>query len=74
MAIVLSAMQVGLATERLGGSAGFQRASYGFAVFAIVVPVFGVLFLLVASAAISVYYVVATLRYHGQLRGELREI
>jgi uncharacterized membrane protein len=37
--IVLSAMQVGLASTRLGSSPGFQHAAYGFAVFAIVVPV-----------------------------------
>ena len=73
MAIVLSAMQVGLATGRLGGSASFQRASYGFAVFAIIMPVFGVLFLLVASLAISLYYVQATLKYNNALREELRK-
>lgn len=33
--IVLTAMQVGLATERLGKSERFQSASYGFTVFAI---------------------------------------
>lgn len=37
--IVLSAMQVGLASTRLGSSPAFQHAAYGFAVFAIVVPV-----------------------------------
>ncbi|RYP20798.1 hypothetical protein DL767_009383 [Monosporascus sp. MG133] len=38
IAVVLTAMQVGLATERLGGDADFQRASYGFAAFAILGP------------------------------------
>ena len=36
--IVLTAMQVGLATERLQSSGRFQDASYGFAIFSIVVP------------------------------------
>lgn len=35
VALVLTAMQVGLATERLQGDAAFQLASYGFTVFAI---------------------------------------
>lgn len=38
IALVLTAMQVGLATEQLQGSAAFQRTSYGFAVFAILGP------------------------------------
>ncbi|OIW22729.1 hypothetical protein CONLIGDRAFT_637993 [Coniochaeta ligniaria NRRL 30616] len=43
VALVLTAMQVGLATDRLREDAAFQRASYGFAVFAILGPlcVFG---------------------------------
>lgn len=39
VSIVLSAMQVGLASPRLDSSPAFQHATYGFAVFAIVVPV-----------------------------------
>ncbi|KAK3299592.1 uncharacterized protein B0H64DRAFT_102467 [Chaetomium fimeti] len=39
VAVVLTAMQVGLATERLQGDATFQQASYGFTVFAILGPV-----------------------------------
>lgn len=35
IALVLTAMQVGLATERLQGNADFQQASYGFTVFAL---------------------------------------
>lgn len=37
-ALVLAAMQVGLATERLQGNADFQQASYGFTVFALLAP------------------------------------
>lgn len=36
--VVLTAMQVGLETELLGTNKHFQRASYGFTVFAVVAP------------------------------------
>lgn len=47
IALVLTAMQVGLATERLAANASFQQASYGFTVFAILGPlcVFGLIVL-----------------------------
>ncbi len=48
--LVLSAMQVGLATEKLQGDVAFQQASYGFAVFTIVGPI--VMFGLVVLAAL----------------------
>ncbi|KAF1953685.1 hypothetical protein CC80DRAFT_391774, partial [Byssothecium circinans] len=35
---LLSALQVGLATNELGSNATFQGAAYGFAVLAIVFP------------------------------------
>lgn len=38
IAIVLTAMQVGLATDRLGQNKAFQNASYGFTVFSILGP------------------------------------
>ena len=37
--IVLTAMQVGLATNNLSGNLAFQRASYGFTIFSIMGPV-----------------------------------
>jgi len=37
--LVLTAMQVGLATERLQGNATFQQASYSFTIFAILGPI-----------------------------------
>lgn len=72
VAIVLSAMQVGLATDRLGNSDSFQKASYGFTVLSIVMPVFGLLFILGASLVLSIYYILATLEYGQALREELR--
>ncbi|KAF6828579.1 hypothetical protein CPLU01_08448 [Colletotrichum plurivorum] len=41
VAVVLAAMQVGLATEALGESPAFQAASCGFTVFAILGPLVG---------------------------------
>ncbi|KAF5581271.1 hypothetical protein FPCIR_10264 [Fusarium pseudocircinatum] len=38
IALVLTAMQVGLATDRLQGNESFQRASYGFTVLSILGP------------------------------------
>jgi ABC-type dipeptide/oligopeptide/nickel transport system permease component len=45
--IVLTAMQVGLATSNLSQDSKFQSASYGFAVFSIIVPVIMVGILLI---------------------------
>lgn len=38
MVVVLTAMQVGLATEALAKNSAFQSASYGFTVFSILGP------------------------------------
>ncbi|KAM0522588.1 hypothetical protein ACHAPE_002180 [Trichoderma viride] len=38
IAVVLTAMQVGLATPQLASNSAFQRASYGFTVFSIIAP------------------------------------
>lgn len=43
IALVLTAMQVGLATSHLGGSESFQNASWGFTIFAILGPLIMVL-------------------------------
>ncbi|KAJ6033775.1 uncharacterized protein N7446_007932 [Penicillium canescens] len=43
VALVLTAMQVGLATTRLGDSLPFQRASYGFTVFSILGPLIAIM-------------------------------
>lgn len=45
--VVLTAMQVGLATKELQDSAAFSSVSYGFSVFAIVAPIGGLAFVLV---------------------------
>lgn len=43
IALVLTAMQVGLATSHLGGNESFQSASWGFTIFAILGPLIMVL-------------------------------
>lgn len=42
VALVLTAMQVGLATTRLGQNLSFQNLSYGFTVFSILAPLIGI--------------------------------
>ena len=48
--ILLTAMQVGLATKKLQSSESFQAASYGFAIFAMIA-------LVTVIAAIAVFFV-----------------
>ena len=60
--IVLSAMQVGLASTRLGSSVAFQNAAYGSAVFAIIVPVTFVVVVLALFALLFTSNLVATWR------------
>jgi len=62
LALVLTAMQVGLATQRLQNNITFQQASYGFTVFAILGPicafglvVLGALFNLVIDLPAAVF-------------------
>lgn len=52
--VVLTAIQVGLATQALQNSAAFQSASYGFTVFAIVGP------LAAASVAVILFFYLVT--------------
>ena len=57
--LVLTAMQVGLATDRLGHSAAFQRASYGFTVFSIISPLIAVM----ALFTLVLILIIFNLRY-----------
>ncbi|RMZ85743.1 hypothetical protein DV737_g410, partial [Chaetothyriales sp. CBS 132003] len=52
IAVVLTAMQVGLATDQLQGSGAFMAASYGFTVFAIMGPLIAGFLILVALAVL----------------------
>ncbi|OBR03070.1 UDP-N-acetylglucosamine transferase subunit ALG13 [Colletotrichum higginsianum IMI 349063] len=52
IAIVLTAMQVGLATTSLAENDAFQSASYGFTIFSIVRPVFATVLILLLFCCI----------------------
>lgn len=54
MVLVLTAMQVGLATNYLSKSEAFHAASYGFTVFAILGPVGVVIILGLESCFVTV--------------------
>ena len=59
--IVLTAMQVGLATTELSGSQVFNRASYGFTVFSIMAPlgiIFGLLLVLLVLIVYNLDYAI----------------
>ena len=53
--LVLTAMQVGLATDILQHSSTFQRASYGFTVFSILGPIIAVLIVLLLTLVIVLF-------------------
>ena len=61
--IVLTAMQVGLATDRLGQSDIFQNASYGFTVFSILAPLIIVAFLVLNLLSLSAFNIFATISF-----------
>ena len=61
--IVLTAMQVGLATDRLGQSDMFQNASYGFTVFSILAPLIIVALLGLNLLSLSAFNIFATISF-----------
>ncbi|KAJ5124175.1 uncharacterized protein N7515_008000 [Penicillium bovifimosum] len=73
-ALVLTAMQVGLATEQLAGSQAFQRASYGFTVLSILGPLALVFLVLVVAAAHFAANALATLVFRRQRSGFFRRM
>ena len=58
--LILTAMQVGLGTNKLQQNQAFQQASYGFAVFSIVLPVVVVGVGLLLFSCFFVYHLLAT--------------
>jgi hypothetical protein len=66
VALVLTAMQVGLATTRLGTSLTFLNASYGFTVFAILAPLIGILLVGVMGSLAFTNNMMATWRLKRQ--------
>lgn len=55
IALVLSAMQVGLATEALGDNRAFQSASYGFTIFSILGPIIAASLILLQFCGIFIW-------------------
>lgn len=66
IAIVLTAMQVGLATESLAHSSSFQSASYGFTVFSILGPLIIAALIIVTFCCVFLVNVVRALRFKDQ--------
>ena len=58
--IVLTAMQVGLATDKLGRSDMFQNASYGFTVFSILAPLIILAVITINLLGLSIFNIGAT--------------
>ncbi|KAJ5555059.1 hypothetical protein N7535_007504 [Penicillium sp. DV-2018c] len=73
-ALVLTAMQVGLATEQLAGSQAFQRASYGFTVLSILGPLALVFLVLVVAMAHFAANALATLVFRRERSGFFRRM
>lgn len=63
LAIVLTAMQVGLATESLVKNDSFQSASYGFTVFAILGPLVFVGGILIVFCGLTISSLVSTRKF-----------
>ncbi|KAM0798677.1 hypothetical protein BDR22DRAFT_881600 [Usnea florida] len=61
--VVLTAMQVGLAADRLKSNRSFQSASYGFTVFSILGPLVAAVLITVAFLVLFVHNGRATLRF-----------
>jgi len=63
VALALSAMQLGIATERLNGNNAFQQASYGLAVLSILGPLILFGFVILGFVVLLVFNLRATLRF-----------
>ncbi|KAK5206617.1 hypothetical protein LTR41_007610 [Exophiala xenobiotica] len=72
IALVLTAMQVGLGTRQLQASAAFNAASAGFTVFSIVVPLFALGLQLTISLVLIIYHVRSTLVHLQQMAPKLK--
>jgi uncharacterized membrane protein len=72
MVLVLTAMQVGLATGSLEGNEAFQTASYGFTVFVIVGSLAAVIIVFTVFLFLFIYNWIQTVRYKKVRQLELR--
>lgn len=78
IALVLAAMQVGLATDHLSGSLPFQNASYGFTLFSILGPLIMVLLVAIVGCLQFANNLIVTWRFkkkqlsrYEELQGQL---
>lgn len=74
IALVLTAMQVGLATHQLGDNNAFQNASYGFTIFAITAPVGLVLVIVLLLLFLFFYNWAATVIFARQVAGKANNV
>ena len=73
MLLVLTAMQVGLATDRLRYSGPFQNASYGFTAFSILAPLIILGLLILYMTLMVLFNGLYTWKHRrGQKRGHLQ--
>lgn len=72
IALVLTAMQVGLQTTQLQTSAAFNAASAGFTIFSIIVPLFAVGLQATISLVLTIYHVRSTLVHLHQMAPKLK--
>ncbi|GIK03992.1 hypothetical protein Aspvir_008067 [Aspergillus viridinutans] len=72
IAIVLSAMQVGLATKALAGNDAFNSASYGFAVFAVLGPLAAAAFITLVFCYMFVNNLIVAIAYKERRFHEVR--
>ena len=61
--IVLSAMQVGLATNRLSKDGRFQNASYGFSIFSILASLIGIIVITLVLSGLFAFHLLATVSF-----------
>jgi Co/Zn/Cd efflux system component len=66
--IVLTAMQVGLATESLARNDAFQSASYGFTVFSILGPLITAALIILAFCCIFISNLSKTIEFRKRRR------
>ncbi|OCK74811.1 hypothetical protein K432DRAFT_338439 [Lepidopterella palustris CBS 459.81] len=67
ISVVLSALQLGLATDLLKAKVGFQRASYGFAVASLVAVVGSAGIVFVVWFVLFWYYLLSTMAYNKRI-------
>jgi hypothetical protein len=70
LTVILSAMQVGLATERLQGNIRFQRASYSFALTSVIAVLTMAVAIVLVWALLFCYHLFTTIQHSRHIRKE----